>query len=180
MYLTWHKWNLFSSATWSMHFICSLGNNTRVLNANLGNTVAVTHFHTGCWNVSHNQQPTVFWGLHQPGRSTNHKHWLTWVITNNSPSQNYTNPDDQPTTNIDSSESQQTTVLLRTTPTWTINQPQTLTDLGHNQQQSISGLHQPGRSTNHKHWLAWVQTFPHHIKNTLCNTRTLLFFNIMK
>ena len=44
-----------------------------------------------------------------------------------------------------------TTVLLRTTPTWTINQLQTLTHLGHNQHQSFSGLHQPGRSTNYKH-----------------------------
>ena len=108
-------------------------------------------------HLAHNQQQS-FSGLHQPGRSTNYKHWLTWVTTNNSPSQDYANLDDQPTTNIDSPVSQTTTVLLRTTPTRTINQPQTLTHLGYNQQQS-SGLHQPGRSTNHKHWLTWVQTF---------------------
>ena len=76
--------------------------------------------HTGGLNVSLNQQQS-FSGLHQPGRSTNHK--CTWVTTNNGPSQDYTNPDDQPTTNIDSPELQPTTVLLRTTPTWTINQP---------------------------------------------------------
>ena len=114
--------------------------------------------------LGHNQQQSLS-GLHQPGRSTNHKHWLTWVATNNSPPQDYANPDDQPTTNIDSPGSQPTTfplrttpirtinqpqtdspgsqpttVLLRTAPTRTINQPQTLTHLGHNQQQSSSGL----------------------------------------
>ena len=84
-------------------------------------------FHSGCQNVSrrpttvlrntstrtidqpqtlthlgHNQQQS-FSGLHvhQPGRSSKHKHGLTWVTTKNSPSRNYTNPDDQPTTNID-------------------------------------------------------------------------------
>ena len=108
-------------------------------------------------HLGHNQQQS-FSGLHQPGRSTNHKHWLTWVTTNNSPSQDYTNPDDQPTTSIDSPGSQPTTVLLRTTPTRRINEPQILTHLGHNQQQSFSGLHQLGRSTNHKHWLTWVTT----------------------
>ena len=76
-------------------------------------------FHTGCRNVSRNQQQSSS-GLHQPGQSTNYKHWLTWVTTNNSPSQDYTSPDDQPTTNIDSPESQPTTVL-RTAPTWSIN-----------------------------------------------------------
>ena len=136
----------------------------------------------GCWNVSqpttvllrttptrtinqlqtlthlgHNQQQS-FSGLHQPGRSTNYKRWLIWVTTNNSPSQDYTNPDDQPTTNVDLPGSQPTKVLLKTTPTRTINQPQTLTHLGHNQQQSFSGLHQPGRSTNYKRWLTWVTT----------------------
>ena len=45
----------------------------------------------------------------------------TSVTTNNSPSQDYTNRDDQPTTNV-----------------------------SHNQQQSFSGLHQPVQSTNHK------------------------------
>ena len=107
-------------------------------------------------HLGHNQQQSS--GLHKPGWSTNHKHWLTWVTTNNSPSQDYTNPDDQPNTNIDSPGSQPTTVLLRTTPTRTINQIQTLTHLAHNQQQSFSGLHQPGRSTNHKHWLTWLTT----------------------
>ena len=82
-------------------------------------------------HLGHNQQQSSS-GLRQPGRSTNHKHWLTWVTNNNSPSQDFANPDDQPTTNIDSPGSQTTTVLLRTTPTWTINQPQTLTHLGHN------------------------------------------------
>ena len=82
----------------------------------------------------------------------------TSVTTNNNPSQDYTSPDDQPPTNTDSPGSQLTTVLLRTTPTWTINQLQTLTHLGYNQQQSFSGLHQPGRSTNNKHWLTWVTT----------------------
>ena len=80
-------------------------------------------------HLGHNQQQS-FSGLHQPRRSTNYKHWVTWVTTNNSPSQDYTNPDDQPTTNIESPGSQPTTVLLRTTPTQTINQLQTLTHLG--------------------------------------------------
>ena len=108
-------------------------------------------------HLGHNQQHS-FSGLHKPGRSTNYKHWLTWATTNNSPSQIYTNPDDQPTTNIDSPGSQPTTVHLRSTPTRTINQLQALTHLGHNQQQSISDLYQPGRSTNYKHWLTWVTT----------------------
>ena len=88
--------------------------------------------HAGCRNVSNNQQQS-FSGVH------------------------YTNPDDQPTTNTDSPGSP-TTVLLRTTPTRTITQPQTLIHLVHKQQQSFSGLHQPRRSTNHKHWLTWVTT----------------------
>ena len=62
--------------------------------------------------------------------------------TNNSPSQDYTNPDNQPTTNILSQwlwnwlphrlskrQPQPTTVLLRTPPTQTINQIQTLRDI---------------------------------------------------
>ena len=106
-------------------------------------------------HLGHNHKQS-FSGLHKPGRSTNYKHWLTWVTFDNSPSQDYTNLDDQPTTNTDSPGSQPTTVL-RTTPTWTINQLQTLTHLGHNQQQS-SGLYQPGRPTNYKHWLTWVTT----------------------
>ena len=114
-------------------------------------------FHTDCPNVSHNQQQS-FSGLHQPGRSTSHKHLLTWVTTNNSPSRDYTNSDDQPTINIHSPGSQPSTVLLRTTPIWTINQPKTFTHLGHNQQQSFAGLHQPGRSINHKHSLTWDTT----------------------
>ena len=89
-------------------------------------------YHTGCRNVSLNQQWS-FSELHQPGRSTSHKHWLTWVTTNNSP-QDYMHA-----------------------PTRMINQPQTLTHLGHNQQ-SFSRLQQPGWSTNHKHWLTWVTT----------------------
>ena len=65
---------------------------------------------------------------------------LTHVSHNQqlSPSQDYTNQDDQPTTNIDPPGSQPTTVLLRITPTRTINQPQTVTLLGHNQQPSPS------------------------------------------
>ena len=86
-------------------------------------------FNTGCRNVSYNQQQSSS-GLHQPGRSTNHKHWLAWVTANNSPSQDFTNPDDELTTNIDSPGSQPTTVLLRTSPTRTMNQIQTITHLG--------------------------------------------------
>ena len=103
-------------------------------------------------------QQQSFSGLCQPRLSTNYKHWHTWVTTNNSPSQDYANLDDQSTTNIDLPGSQPTTVLLRTMSTGTINQPQTLTHLGHNEQQSFSGLCQPGRPTNHKHWLTWVTT----------------------
>ena len=75
-------------------------------------------FHTGCRNGSNNQQQP-FSGLHQPRRSTNYKHCrLTWIkpttafsglhqpgrSTNykHCPFQDYTSPDDQPTTNIDS------------------------------------------------------------------------------
>ena len=107
-------------------------------------------------HLGHNQQQS-FSGLHQLGRSTNYRHCLIWVTNNNRPSQDYyTNTDDQPTTNIDSSGSQPATVLLRTTPTRMINQPPTLTHLGHNQQRSFSGLHQLGRSTNYRHCLTWV------------------------
>ena len=71
------------------------------------------------------------------------------TTTNNSPSQDYTSLDDQPTANIDSPGSQPTTVLVRTThPNRTIKQQQTSIHMGHNQQKSFSGLHQPGRSTN--------------------------------
>ena len=64
--------------------------------------------------------------------------------TSNSPSQDYSNPDDQPTTNVSHNQqqsfsgphksgrstnykrqSQPKTALLRTAPTWTIEQPQT-------------------------------------------------------
>ena len=67
-----------------------------------------------------------------------------------------------------------TTVLLRTTPTRTINQLQTsvttnnspsqdctnlddraATNVSHNQQQSFSGPHKPGRSTNNKQKLIY-------------------------
>ena len=57
----------------------------------------------------------------------------------NSPYQDYKNPDNLSTTNVDSPESQPTTVLLTTTQTRTIYVPQTLTHLGLNQQQSFSG-----------------------------------------
>ena len=86
------------------------------------------------------------------------KQWLTWVTTISSPSQYYTDPDDQPTINVDSPGSQPTAVLLRTTPTRTNNQLQTLTHRGYKQQQFFSILHQPGPSTNCKHWLTWVTT----------------------
>ena len=81
----------------------------------------------------------------------------TSVATNNSPPQDYTNLDNQSTTNIDLPGSQPTTVLLRTIPAQMINQPQTLTHLSHNLQQS-SELHQHGQLTNYKHWFASVQT----------------------
>ena len=71
-------------------------------------------------HLGHNQQQS-FSGLHQPLELIN-----------------------QPITNTDSPGSQPTTALLRTTPTRTISQLQTLTHLGHNQQQSFSGVHQPG------------------------------------
>ena len=61
-------------------------------------------------------------------------------------------------TNIVSPGSQPAPVLLRTTPTQTINQSQALSHLGHNQRQCFSGLFQPRRSTNHKHCLTWVTT----------------------
>ena len=61
-------------------------------------------FHTGCRNGSHNQQQS-FSGLHQPDQMTL-KMSSTLVVemavaTNNSPSQDYTKPDDQPNTNTD-------------------------------------------------------------------------------
>ena len=124
-----------------------------------------------------------------------------------SPSQDYTNPDDQPTTNFiynqqqsfsglyqpgrstnHKRQSQSTTVLLRTTPTQTINQPQTsvttnnspsqdytspddqpTTNVSHNQQQS-SIQHQPGQSTNHKRQ---SQPTTVHLRTTVTPTRTI-------
>ena len=162
-------------------------------------------------DVSYNQQQSS--GLPQPGRSTNHKRQLqpttvlrttptrtinqpqTSVTTNNSP-QDYPNPDDQPTTNVSYNQQQSfsglpqpgrstnhkrqlqpTTVLLRTTPTRTINQPQTsvttnnspsqgypnpddqpTTNVSYNQQQSFSGLPQPGQSISYKHYLFYMLT----------------------
>ena len=120
-------------------------------------TRTINHPHT-LTHLGYNQQQS-FSGLHQPGRSTKSTHidslgsQPTTVLLRTTPTR-----DDQPSTNIDSPGTQPTTVLLRTTPTRTINQPQTLTHLGHSQRQSFSGLHQPGRSTNHKHWLTWVTT----------------------
>ena len=128
--------------------------------------------------LCHNQQQS-FSGLHQHGQSANYKHRFTWVTTINSPSQNYANPDNQRTPNTDkpgsklttsplrttptrtishlqtlnSPGSQPRTVLRRTTPTRTISDLQTLTHLGHKKQQSFSGLNQPGRSNNYRHWL---------------------------
>ena len=96
-------------------------------------------------HLGHNQQQSS--GLHQPGRSTKHKPDSPW--------------------------SQPTTVLPRTTQTRTIicNQPQTLTHLGHNQQQS-SGLHQPGRSTKHKPDSPWSQ--PTTVVPRTTQTRTII------
>ena len=106
-----------------------------------------------------NQQQS-FSGLHQtaPGSQPatvllriNHLQTLTHLAYNQQQSsQDDNNLDNQPTTNTDSPGFQPTKVLLRTTPNRTINQPQTLTHLGLNQQQSFSGLHQPGQSINHK------------------------------
>ena len=92
-------------------------------------------------------QPTTV--LRQPRRSTNYKchSQPTTVLhrtsptktinqlqmsltTNNSPSQGFTNQDDQPPTNVT-----------------------------HNQQQSFTGLHQPRRSTNYKHTQKYCQSF---------------------
>ena len=53
------------------------------------------HFHTGCPNVSHNQQQS-FSGLHKPDpmtlKITSTQVVQTSVTTNNSPSQDYTSP----------------------------------------------------------------------------------------
>ena len=65
-------------------------------------------------------------------------------------------------------KSQPTTVLLRTTPA----RPNDSEDVFHtgcrngsrNQQQSFSGLHQPGWSTKYKYWLTWIRTFHYIIK----------------
>ena len=70
--------------------------------------------------LGHSQQPSLS-GLRQPGRSTSYKHQLTRITTNDSP-QDYTNPDNKPATNTDSLGSQPTTILLRTTPSRTIDQ----------------------------------------------------------
>ena len=101
-------------------------------------------FHTDCSDVSHNQQQS-FSVLHKPGRPINYKQLTlkmtstlvveTSVTTNNSPSQDYTNPDDQPTTNIDSDDDFHTGCR----------------NVSHNQQQPFSGVHKPVRSTNYKH-----------------------------
>ena len=88
----------------------------------------------------------------------------TSVTINNSPSRDYTNTDDQPTTNVSHNQQQssglhqhgrltnhkrqlQPTTVPRTTPTRTINQPQTSVTTNNSPSQ---GLHQHGRSTNHK------------------------------
>ena len=137
-------------------------------------------------NYKRQSQPTTVLLRTTPTQTINQPQ--TSVTTNNSPSQDYTNPDDQPTTNVSYNQqqsfsephqprrstnykrqSQPTTVLLRTTPTQTINQLQTsvttkngpsqdytnpddqpTTNVSLNQQQPFSGLHQPRRSTNHK------------------------------
>ena len=103
-------------------------------------------------------QPTTVLLRTTPTRTINQT--KTSVTANNNPSQDYSNPDDQPTTNVSHNQQQSfsvlhqprqstnhkrqtqpTTVLLRTTPT---------TNVSHNQQQSFSVLHQPRQSTNHK------------------------------
>ena len=60
-------------------------------------------------------QPQPFFSGLTPTWTIDQLQTLTpWVTTNNSPSQDYTNPDDRSTTNIDSPGSQPTTVFLRT------------------------------------------------------------------
>ena len=57
-------------------------------------------FHTGCRNVSHNQQRS-FSGLHKPDPATLQKTFTRVVetlVTTNNIRQDYTNPDYQPTT----------------------------------------------------------------------------------
>ena len=74
-------------------------------------------FHTGCPNVRHSQQQS-FSGLHKPDpmtlKMTSTQVVQTSVTTNNSPNQDYTNPDDQPTTNIDSINTNCMTDLILT------------------------------------------------------------------
>ena len=73
----------------------------------------------------------------------------TSVTTNNSPYEDYTNPDDQLTTN--------TTLccIYQLYGHYNIDfEDESHTgcrNVSHNQQQSLWGLYQPGRSTNHKH-----------------------------
>ena len=90
------------------------------------------HFHTGCPNVSHNQQQS-FSVIHKPDpmtlKMTSTQVVETSVTTNNSPSQDYTNPTQWLWRwlphRLSKRQSQPTIVLLRTTSTWTINQLQT-------------------------------------------------------
>ena len=122
-------------------------------------------------------QPTTVLLRTTPTRTINQT--KTSVTANNNPSQDYSNPDDQPTTNVSHNQQQSfsvlhqprqstnhkrqtqpTTVLLRTTPTLTINQPeasatannspskdftnpddQPTKNVSHSQQQSFSGQH---------------------------------------
>ena len=94
------------------------------------------NLHTGCRNVSHNQQQS-FSGLHKPDtmtlKMTSTQVVQTSVTTNNIPSQDYTNPTQWLWRwlphRLSKHQSQPTTVLLRSTPTRTINQLQTLTAL---------------------------------------------------
>ena len=57
---------------------------------------------------------TLYWESTTDLTMTTTQVFETSVSTNNGPSQNYTNPDDQPATNIDSPGSQPTTVLRTT------------------------------------------------------------------
>ena len=97
-------------------------------------------------------QPTTVLLRTAPIQTINQLQTLTHMgLNNNNPSQDYTNPDYQPTTNTDSlRHNQQQSYSGLHQPGRSTNH-KTLTHLGHNQQQSFSGLHQPGQSTNCKH-----------------------------
>ena len=115
-------------------------------------------FHTGCRNVSHNQQQS-FSRLHKPDpmtlKMTSTQVVQTSVTTNNSPSQDYTNPTQWLWRwlphRLSKRQSQPTTVLLRTTQTRPNDSEGDFhtecPNVSHNQQQSFSGLHKPDPMT---------------------------------